>query len=58
MFELNCEGVIPGCQRVIRAESQAEVFRRAVQQAHQSGVEKLTPAMIDGLRSKTTELPN
>ncbi|GGE19282.1 hypothetical protein GCM10011390_43120 [Aureimonas endophytica] len=58
MFELNCHGVIPGCDRVIRAESQAEVFRRAVQQAHQSGVEKLTPNLIDQLRDKTTELPN
>ncbi|KAB0679823.1 DUF1059 domain-containing protein [Aureimonas leprariae] len=58
MFELDCQGVIPGCQRVIRAESQAEVFRRAVQQAHQSGVEKLTPDMLDVLRERTTELPN
>lgn len=58
MFELNCHGVIPGCQRVIRAESQAEVFRRAVEQAHQSGVETLTPNMVVELRERTTELPN
>jgi predicted small metal-binding protein len=56
MFELNCDGVIPGCKRVIRAETQAEVFRRAVRQAQQMGVDTLTPTMVEELRERTTEL--
>lgn len=55
MFELNCAGVIPGCDRVIRAESQAEVLRRAVMQARQLGVDRITPNMLDAFRNKTTE---
>ncbi|NDV85658.1 DUF1059 domain-containing protein [Aurantimonas aggregata] len=58
MYELDCSGVIPGCQRVIRAETQAEVFRRAVVQAKQLGVEKITPTMLDTMRQKTQELSN
>ncbi|WP_019997869.1 DUF1059 domain-containing protein [Aureimonas ureilytica] len=50
MFELNCSGVIPGCDRVIRAESQAEVIRRAVEQAKQLGVPSITPRMMDAFR--------
>lgn len=58
MYELNCAGVIPGCARVIRAESQAEVLRRAVRQAQQVGVDRITPTMLDLFREGTTELPN
>lgn len=58
MYELNCAGVIPGCERVIRAESQAEVIRRAVVQARQVGVDRITPSMMDQFRAGTTELPN
>ncbi|WP_152046059.1 DUF1059 domain-containing protein [Aureimonas psammosilenae] len=58
MFELNCHGVIPGCDRVIRAESQAEVVRRAIQQAHQSGIDRLPSKMFEDFRDRTTELPN
>ncbi|HEX2017357.1 MAG TPA: DUF1059 domain-containing protein [Aurantimonas sp.] len=58
MYELDCSGVIPGCQRIIRAESQAEVFRRAVVQARQLGVDRITPAMLDTMRQNTQELPN
>ncbi|MCQ8781003.1 DUF1059 domain-containing protein [Mangrovibrevibacter kandeliae] len=58
MYELDCATVIPGCQRVIRAESQAEVIRRAVAQARQFGVERITPSMMDSFRSKTTETTN
>ena len=58
MYELNCAGVIPGCERVIRAESQAEVVRRAVVQARQLGVERITPLMMDSFRTGTQELPN
>ncbi|MBB3950414.1 DUF1059 domain-containing protein [Aureimonas jatrophae] len=50
MYELNCAGVIPGCDRVIRAESEAEVIRRAVIQAKQLGVETITPRMMDAFR--------
>lgn len=57
-YELDCAGVIPGCERVIRAESKAEVFRRAVVQAKQLGVDRITPAMLDTMRQKTQELPN
>ncbi|SJZ83497.1 DUF1059 domain-containing protein [Consotaella salsifontis] len=55
MYELNCAGVIPGCSRVIRADSQAEVIRRAVVQAKQLGIEEITPSMMDSFRTKTTE---
>ncbi len=58
MFELNCEELIPGCDRVIRADTQAEVFRRAVQQLNRMGVERLTPLMLDNLRQRTAERPN
>ena len=58
MYELDCSGVIPGCQRVIRAESQAEVIRRAVVQARQLGVDRITPSMMDSFREGTTERPN
>ncbi|UIJ72958.1 DUF1059 domain-containing protein [Aurantimonas sp. HBX-1] len=58
MYELDCSGVIPGCERIIRAESQAEVFRRAVVQAKQLGVARITPKMLDTMREKTQELPN
>lgn len=50
MYELNCNGVIPGCARVIRADSQAEVIRRAVVQAKQLGVQTITPRMMDAFR--------
>lgn len=56
MYELNCAGVIPGCDRVIRAESEVEVVRRAVVQAKQLGVSKITPTLLDAFRKKTTEL--
>ena len=58
MYEMNCAGVIPGCERVIRAESPAEVIRRAVTQARQLGVEHITPTMMDKFRQATTELRN
>jgi len=58
MYELDCAGIIPGCERVIRAETQVDVFRRAVVQAKQLGVEKITPMMLDAFRQKTRELPN
>ena len=50
MYELDCHGVIPGCERVIRAESQAEVMRRAVMQAKQLGVETITQRLMDAIR--------
>lgn len=55
MYELDCAGVIPGCMRIIRAESQAEVVRRAVVQAKQLGVDRITPTMLDAFRKRTTE---
>lgn len=55
MYELNCAGVIPGCARVIRAESQAEVVRRAVVQAKQMGVDRISPTMMEAFRKGTTE---
>ncbi|MEF2071656.1 DUF1059 domain-containing protein [Consotaella aegiceratis] len=55
MYELDCAGVIPGCNRVIRADSQAEVIRRAVVQAKQLGIDEITPSMMDSFRTKTTE---
>ena len=58
MYELDCSGVIPGCQRVIRAESQEEVFRRAVVQAKQLRVDRITPKMLDSMRQKTQEMAN
>ncbi|BDA85838.1 hypothetical protein Sa4125_33800 [Aureimonas sp. SA4125] len=58
MYEMNCAGVIPGCERVIRADSPAEVIRRAVMQARQLGVDRITPTMMDQFRQATTELPN
>ncbi|HEY9058436.1 MAG TPA: DUF1059 domain-containing protein [Aurantimonas sp.] len=58
MYELDCAGIIPGCQRVIRAESQAEVVRRAVVQAKQLGVDRISPMMLDSFRMKTHELLN
>ena len=58
MYELDCAGVIPGCERIIRAESQAEVVRRAVAQARAIGVETITTAMLDSFRTKTRELAN
>ncbi len=57
MYELDCAGVIPGCARVIRAESQAEVVRRAVAQAKQMGVERISPTMLEAFRTGTTERP-
>ncbi|SHI40761.1 DUF1059 domain-containing protein [Aureimonas altamirensis] len=57
MYELNCAGVIPGCNRVIRAESQAEVIRRAVVQAKQLGVDTITPIMMDAFRTNVHEMP-
>ncbi|MCM2504689.1 DUF1059 domain-containing protein [Aureimonas altamirensis] len=57
MYELNCSGVIPGCNRVIRAESQAEVIRRAVVQAKQLGVDTITPTMMDAFRTNVHEMP-
>ncbi|WP_062228624.1 DUF1059 domain-containing protein [Aureimonas frigidaquae] len=57
MFELNCSDVIPGCSRVIRAESQAEVIRRAVVQAKKLGVETITPMMMDAFRTNVHEMP-
>ncbi|KQT66120.1 hypothetical protein ASG54_06125 [Aureimonas sp. Leaf460] len=58
MYELNCAGVIPGCERVIRADSHAEVIRRAVMQARQLGVDTISPSMMDMFRQATTEHRN
>ena len=58
MYELNCAGVIPGCERIIRADSPAEVIRRAVMQARQLGVDRITPSMMDSFREGTQELRN
>ncbi|MEC5322535.1 DUF1059 domain-containing protein [Aurantimonas sp. A3-2-R12] len=58
MYELDCAGIIPGCHRVIRAESQAEVVRRAVVQAKQLGVDRISLTMLDSFRMKTQELLN
>ncbi|HDZ73290.1 MAG TPA: DUF1059 domain-containing protein [Aurantimonas coralicida] len=58
MYELDCAGIIPGCHRVIRAESQAEVVRRAVVQAKQLGVDRISLTMLDSFRMKTHELLN
>ena len=58
MYELNCAGVIPGCERIIRADSPAEVIRRAVMQARQLGVDRITPSMMDSFRQGTQELAN
>ncbi|KAA0972050.1 DUF1059 domain-containing protein [Aureimonas fodinaquatilis] len=55
MYELDCAGVIPGCTRIIRAESQAEVIRRAVVQAKQLGVDTITPNLMDAFRNRLTE---
>jgi len=55
MYELDCADVIPGCKRVIRAESQAEVIRRAVSQAKRLGVQTTTPGMMDSFRSHLHE---
>ncbi|WP_370193086.1 MULTISPECIES: DUF1059 domain-containing protein [Aurantimonas] len=55
MYELDCSGVIPGCRRVIRAESEAEVIRRAIVQARQFGLEHISPAMLDAMRTRTRE---
>jgi predicted small metal-binding protein len=55
MYELDCADVIPGCKRVIRAESQAEVIRRAVSQAKQLGVQTITAGMMDSFRSHLHE---
>ncbi|MEC5292023.1 DUF1059 domain-containing protein [Aurantimonas sp. C2-6-R+9] len=58
MYELDCAGIIPGCHRIIRAESQAEVVRRAVVQAKQLGVDRISLTMLDSFRMKTQELLN
>tara|TARA_R100001086_G_scaffold113942_2_gene58195 strand:+ start:493 stop:693 length:201 start_codon:yes stop_codon:yes gene_type:complete len=58
MYELDCSGVIPGCRRVIRAESEAEVIRRAIVQARQFGLEHISPAMLDAMRTRTREESN
>lgn len=55
MFELNCADVIPGCDRVIRAESRAEVVRRAVVQAKQLGVATISPNLLETFRNKMVE---
>lgn len=55
MYVLNCAGVIPGCSRVIRAESEADLIRKAVVQAKQLGVEKISPSMLDTFRRTLTE---
>ena len=55
MFELNCADVIPGCDRVIRADSRAEVLRRAVVQAKQLGVSTISVNLLEAFRNKTVE---
>ncbi|WP_182085464.1 DUF1059 domain-containing protein [Aureimonas sp. ME7] len=55
MYELDCHGVIPGCERVIRADSPAEVMRRAVTQAKELGVETISQRMMDAFRDGTHE---
>ena len=56
MYELDCTGLFPGCHRVIRAETEAEVMRRALAQARQVGIEKVSPALLERIRMKTREL--
>ena len=58
MFELNCEGVIPNCHRVIRADSEAEVVRRAVCQAKELGVSTITPTLLDAFRRNLHQTRN
>ncbi|MCQ0989671.1 DUF1059 domain-containing protein [Jiella marina] len=56
MYELNCANVIPGSRRIIRAETQAGVVRRAIAQANALGIERISPAMMDTIRERTVEV--
>ncbi|MER0237951.1 DUF1059 domain-containing protein [Fulvimarina sp. MAC8] len=56
MYELDCTGVIPGCARVIRAETESEVFSRAVMQARRMGYDRLPATMLDSFRQNMTEI--
>ncbi|WP_148227487.1 DUF1059 domain-containing protein [Fulvimarina pelagi] len=56
MYELDCAGVIPGCARVIRADTESEVFSRAVMQARRMGYDRLPAAMLDRFRENMTEV--
>lgn len=56
MYELDCSGVIPGCARVIRADTESEVFSRAVMQARRMGYDRLPSSMLDGFRQNMAEV--
>ncbi|NDW03046.1 DUF1059 domain-containing protein [Jiella pacifica] len=57
MFELDCSAVFPGCERVIRADSEAGVIRRAIAQANALGIDRISPMMMDTMRQRIVELP-
>ncbi|MEN3791447.1 DUF1059 domain-containing protein [Fulvimarina sp. MAC3] len=56
MYELDCTGVIPGCARVIRADTESEVFSRAVMQARRMGYDRIPATMLDGFRQNMIEV--
>ncbi|WAP67942.1 DUF1059 domain-containing protein [Jiella pelagia] len=55
MFELDCSSVFPGCERVIRADSEAGVIRRAIAQANALGIDRISPMMMDTMRQHIVE---
>ncbi|MDY8110524.1 DUF1059 domain-containing protein [Fulvimarina sp. 2208YS6-2-32] len=56
MYELDCSGIIPGCARVIRADSESEVFRRAVIQAERMGYNRVPTTMLDRFRHEMIDV--
>lgn len=57
MFELDCSTVFPGCERVIRADSEAGIIRRAIAQANALGITRISPSMMDAMRGRIVKLP-
>ncbi len=55
MFELDCSTVFPGCERIIQANSEAGVVRRAIAQANALGIERISPSLMDAMRQRIVE---
>ena len=56
MKEIACGDVVPGCDFVARAETEAELLRNVSAHAREvHGIEQITPTLLEQVRSRITD---
>ena len=54
---LECAKVDPssGCEHVVRAETEEELFKKAAEHAKQHGIREVTPQLLERIRAAIRE---